>query len=136
MKKSWMNVTIFESLCIEFSDFKILILSSLEFLRSSDEHCFDCSYIMSDSLKFSVGFYPWILEEISINSCNLVRLVDLLWNVVEIIVKSSSEGMIYHILPTPLLPPITVRRCPGYCSCPPPPKKDPMVFQSFLEDVF
>ena len=127
MKKSWMNITISESLCIKFSDFKILDVLLFEFFQPPNECYFVCSrHIMSNSLQLSIWFNSWMFQEISIDSCNLVRLTNLNRNIVEI-----TNDSFYSVS--------SVNHCKMrfwisfllHGS-----KKDSIVFQCFLEDVF
>ena len=126
-KKPWMNETILESLCIKFSDFKIFDVLLFEFFQPPNECCFVGSrHIVGDSLQLSVGFYPWMLQKISINRSNLMRLTDLNGNFIEITDDSFHS-----------VPPVNHRKMRLWISfLLHGPKKDSIVFQCFLKDMF
>ena len=127
MKESWMNIVISKSLCIQFSNFKILDVLLFEFFQPPEESCLVCSYhIMSYSLEFSVWFYLWMFQKISINGCNLVRLTDLNWYLVEITNNSfHSISSINHCKMRLWISFLL------HCS-----KKYSIVFECFLKDMF
>ena len=121
-----MNEAVSESLCIKFFDFKIFNVLSLEFFQPPDESCFvGANHIVGNSFEFSVRFYPWMFQKISINRSNFVRLTDLHGNIIEITDDS------FHSISS-------VNHCKmrlWISFLPHSPKKYSIVFQCFLEDM-
>lgn len=76
--KSWVGTFVSECFWIEKSRLKISLVLFSKCLKHPDECYLICfSHIVSDFLEFTMRFKPWMLQEVSINRGNLVRLTDL-----------------------------------------------------------
>lgn len=92
--KSGMNILIFQCLSIQFLLSEVIIMCISELLELPQECRVICiDHSMSDFFQSFVGFYSWILEKISIYSCDFMCLAELYGYTMVVSVYSSIYSL-------------------------------------------
>lgn len=125
--KSRMSTFVFKCLVIKYFRPKIFfVVLTKSFEHPNKGYFVSSHHIMGDALELPMRFESWMFEKIPIGCGNFVRLADLYWNIIEIVndrlysISSINHGKMRLWISFLL-----------HC-----PKKVPIVFCGFLEDMF